>query len=39
MNSLHSLQQSLVSAGTRYGWRLDAIVIGGLLWMLLRAWA
>lgn len=37
MNSLHSLQQNLLIAGTTYGWRLDAIVMGGLLWMLMVA--
>jgi len=35
MNSLHSLQQNLLMAGTMYGWRLDAVVIGALLWVLL----
>lgn len=31
MNSLHSLQQNLLLAATLYGWRLDAILVGGLL--------
>lgn len=34
MNSLHSLQQNLLMAGAVYGWRLDAIVIASLLWLL-----
>lgn len=35
MNSLHSLQQNLLIAGTIYGWRLDAMLMGGLLWILI----
>ncbi|HVH65400.1 MAG TPA: hypothetical protein VM674_05135 [Candidatus Acidoferrum sp.] len=31
MRSLYSI---LMSAGTVYGWRIDAIAISGLLWML-----
>jgi hypothetical protein len=34
MNSLHSLQQNLLMAATIYGWRLDALLMGGLLWIL-----
>ena len=36
MNSLHSLQQNLLMAGTIYGWRLDAMLMGGLLWILVE---
>jgi hypothetical protein len=32
MSSLHSLLDNLVAAGSLYGWRLDAVVLGGLLW-------
>lgn len=32
MSSLHSLLDNLVAAGSLYGWRLDAIVLGGVLW-------
>lgn len=31
-STLHSLIDNLVAAGTIYGWRLDAILISGLLW-------
>jgi len=34
MNSLHSLFSNLATAGTVYGWRVDAILLGGLLWTL-----
>lgn len=34
MNSLHSLQQNLLMAATISGWRLDAMLLGGLLWIL-----
>lgn len=37
MGSLHSLISNLVTAGTLYGWRIDAILVGGLLWMLMAA--
>jgi hypothetical protein len=30
--SLDLLLDSLLAAGISYGWRLDAIVLGGLLW-------
>jgi hypothetical protein len=32
MGSMHSLLDNLVAAGSLYGWRIDAIVLGGLLW-------
>ncbi len=32
MTSLHSLLENMASAGNLYGWRLDAILIGGLFW-------
>lgn len=34
MSTLHSLLDSLAAAGSFYGWRIDAIVLGGLLWAL-----
>ena len=34
MSALHSLLENLVAAGIAYGWRIDAIVLGGLLWAL-----
>jgi hypothetical protein len=34
MRSLSSILDSVVAAGTSYGWRIDAIAIGGLLWAL-----
>ena len=34
MNSLHSLQQNILMCATIYGWRLDAMLMGGLLWIL-----
>lgn len=33
MSSLHSLIENLTAAGNLYGWRVDAIVLGGLLWI------
>ena len=39
MNSLHSLQQNLLMAGTTYGWRLDAILVAGVLSILMAALA
>lgn len=33
MSSLHSLTSNIIAVGTTFGWRLDAIVISGLLWM------
>jgi hypothetical protein len=34
MSTLHSLLDNLAAAGTAYGWRVDAIVLGGLVWAL-----
>jgi hypothetical protein len=34
MSSLHSLLDNLVAAGSLYGWRLDALLLGGMLWVL-----
>jgi hypothetical protein len=35
MNSLQSLVSTLAAAGTIYGWRVDAILLGGMLWTLM----
>jgi hypothetical protein len=32
MSSLHSLLDNLIAAGSLYGWRLDAILLGSILW-------
>jgi hypothetical protein len=32
MSSLHSLLDNLAVAGMIYGWRIDAMLLGGLLW-------
>jgi len=34
MSTLHSLLDNLAAAGSTYGWRMDALVLGGLLWAL-----
>ena len=34
MSTLHSLLDNLAAAGIVYGWRIDAMVLGGLLWAL-----
>ncbi|HVS06043.1 MAG TPA: hypothetical protein VHK65_07730 [Candidatus Dormibacteraeota bacterium] len=34
MSTLHSLLDNLTAAGSLYGWRIDAMVLGGLLWAL-----
>lgn len=34
MRSFYSILDSILTAGTIYGWRLDAIMVGGLLWAL-----
>ena len=34
MSTLHSLLDNLAAAGSIYGWRIDAIVLGGVLWAL-----
>jgi hypothetical protein len=40
MSNLQSLFENLWTAGTLYGWRIDAVLIGGLLWLLMttRSW-
>jgi hypothetical protein len=32
MSSLHSLLDNLIAAASIYGWRLDAILLGSILW-------
>jgi hypothetical protein len=32
-NTLHSLIDSVATAGTVYGWRLDAVLLTGALWI------
>jgi hypothetical protein len=32
MSSLHSLLDNLAVAGMIYGWRIDAMLLGGVLW-------
>ena len=32
MTSLHSLLDNMIAAGSIYGWRLDAILLGSILW-------
>jgi len=39
MSTLHSLLDNLAAAGTVYGWRIDAIVLGGLVWALASGYA
>jgi hypothetical protein len=39
MSSLHTLLDNLLAAGSLYGWRLDAVLLGGLLWVLATACA
>lgn len=34
MSTLHSLLDNLAAAGSIYGWRIDAMMLGGLLWAL-----
>jgi hypothetical protein len=34
MSTLHSLLDSLTAAASLYGWRIDAMVLGCLLWAL-----
>lgn len=34
MSTLHSLRDNLTAAGSAYSWRIDALVLGGLLWAL-----
>jgi hypothetical protein len=39
MSTLHSLLDNLAAAGTVYGWRIDAILLGGLVWALAAGFA
>ena len=32
MSSLHSLLDNIITAGSIYGWGLDAILLGSILW-------
>jgi hypothetical protein len=32
MSSLHSLLDNMITAGSLYGWRFDAILLGSILW-------
>ena len=34
MSTLHSLFENIATAGTLYGWRIDAILLGSMLWAL-----
>jgi hypothetical protein len=34
MSILHSFLDNLTAAGSIYGWRIDAMVLGGLIWAL-----
>jgi hypothetical protein len=34
MNTLHSFLENLATAGSLYGWRMDAILLGSTLWAL-----
>jgi len=38
MSTLHSLAGNLIAAATIYGWRIDAIMISGLLWVLMASY-
>jgi len=34
MSTLHSFLDSAAAAGSLYGWRMDAILLGSVLWAL-----
>jgi hypothetical protein len=34
MSTLHSLLENAAAAGSLYGWRMDAILLGSMLWAL-----
>ena len=34
MSTLHSLFENIATAGTLHGWRIDAILLGSMLWAL-----
>ena len=37
MSSFHTLLDNVAATGNSYGWRLDAILLGGLFWALTAA--
>ena len=37
MSSLHTLLDNVAAAGNLYGWRLDALLLGGFFWALTAA--
>ena len=39
MSTLHTLFDNLAAAGIAYGWRIDAILLGGLVWALATGYA
>ena len=34
MSTLHTLLENVAAAGSLYGWRMDAIVFGSMVWAL-----
>jgi hypothetical protein len=34
MSTLHSVLENALAAGSLYGWRMDAILLGSMLWAL-----
>ena len=32
MSTIHSLLNNLVAAGSLYGWRIDALILGSVVW-------
>jgi hypothetical protein len=38
MNSLHSILGGVVSHGTIYGWRLDAMLLSGIVWIVIASY-
>jgi hypothetical protein len=38
MSNLHSLAENAIVTGLIYGWRIDAIIMGGLLWAILASY-
>jgi hypothetical protein len=39
VSNLHSLLDRLLAAGSLYSWRLDGLVLGGMLWVLATGYA
>jgi len=39
VSNLHSLLDSLLAAGSLYSWRLDGLLLGGMLWVLATGYA